>query len=149
MWDYFFYLNEFWNLDHYFSQSFYFIYFRDCDCFLNNFFDYLLSSYDLLDCRIYRNYFFDNCRNLFDNFLHNRNNLFDLLDSLINHYFLNYLLNLFDNNFLFFNWNYFLNHLRDLDNSLLNILFDDKFLYDSIHWNRNLYWSYHWFFYLD
>lgn len=149
MWDNFLNLNEFWYLDHHFTQSFDFINFRNCDCSLHNFLYYLLSSYDLLNCGIYRNYFFDNSRDLFDNFLHNRDNLLDLLDSLINDNFLDYSLDLFDNNFLFFYRNDFLNHLRNLHNSFLNILFDDKFLYYSIHWHWNLYWGYHWFFNLD
>lgn len=149
MWDNFLNLNEFWYLDHHFTQSFDFINFRNCDCSLHNFLYYLLSSYDLLNCGIYRNYFFHNSRNLFDNFLHNRDNLLDLLDSLINDNFLDYSLDLFDNNFLFFYRNDFLNHLRNLHNSFLNILFDDKFLYYSIHWHWNLDWGYHWFFNLD
>lgn len=141
MWNNLLNLDNLWNLNYFFLNSFNFIDFWNCVSLFYNFFDYLLSCYNFLYDALY-----------WDNFLNNPFDLFNLFSYVW--YFLynfsilnvvnNFLLdswNLFNLNSLLFNSNDFLENLWNLNN-----LFNDfsnwyYFLYNFFHWDWYLNWN--------
>ena len=115
-------------------------------------FDYLL--YYLLSC-YYLLHFWLNCydllyhhRDLFYHLVYVRNYPLNLLNTLINHYLLYHFLNVLNSHILLFRFDYFLDELRHLDDSLHYLTNWNAFLSHYLNWNRNLQRYNNWPFYL-
>ncbi len=79
---YFFYLDEFWNLNELLFDPLDLIYLGKSDGFFYDFFNDLLHSNDIVDTFLDCYNFFDNCRNFLNDFLNVGNDLLDFFDLL-------------------------------------------------------------------
>lgn len=135
---YLFNLNYLRNLDYFFFKSFNFINFGNYNRFLNNFFNNLFSSNNLLHCAYNWHNFFDLNLYFFDFSLNVRNFFYDFLNSGIGDDFLF--------NFGKFDWlrfdgilnNNFFDDSWNVDNLLNGFMHRDQFLDNSVNWDSNL-----------
>lgn len=87
-------LDQPWDVNSFLNELLNFVYFWYFCYSINNFLNYLLYFFNLLDHSLDWNYFFLDSLNLNNSVLEVGNDLFDLLDSFLGDYLLNKLLNL-------------------------------------------------------
>lgn len=139
MWNNLLNLDNLWNLNYFFLNSFNFIDFWNCVSLFNNFFDDLLSCYNFLYDALY-----------WDNFLNNSFDLFNLF-SYVWYFLYNFSILNVVNNFLLDSWNLFnLNSLLFNGNDFLEDLWNlNNFFNDFSNWYYFLYNFFHWDWYLN